>query len=595
MSLTGWFRKHQRHMLVGVAVFLMIAWGIGPALRTMRTAPRSSAGAIRGERVTQAETMEARLSVEMVLRLGMLDFQRAFALRRLYPEARRDSLYLVLLSPFRSFVFPDGPRLSDDSVWRFLVLLREAEAADITWNSAEIEALLAGVFPDGKNLNASQYENYLLSRRFTDAAVTQRAGDIVKVLKLIALRRSAVLVSSAECWQIYCYRNERVRIKYVMLDGKQFEPLVEATEEQLQDFYQNYKDKFVGEGGSPYGYMAPRRVKVEYAMASVEEVKKDIKVTREEIDQYYRQHKADYGIAADTDSAAPVEISDAVREQIRVKLAAQKAEDEVTRRVDETLSQLRSVSERYGNGPQPLSQYARSHGLDYHVVRTESGRDLVSSQQLAQLAPGGEEMAKFAFAEGDEELYFPMKIARPGEFTLIYQVLERSEPETQTFAQVKEQVREDYVKVQGAEKAERFAEKLCDQARQTDMETAALEMGKRLKNLLQAVGQTQGQETLALEVKESEPFGRSAAPFPAVAESAFALEVGQVAVARAKPPSYRVYVFETTERMPASEEDFARSEEALRSGTLMLKQQRALNTWMGALLSRAHKEERKQG
>lgn len=53
MPATNWFRKNQKKLLGILVVFLMVIWGIGPAVEYI--VPKPPVGEILGEKISQEE------------------------------------------------------------------------------------------------------------------------------------------------------------------------------------------------------------------------------------------------------------------------------------------------------------------------------------------------------------------------------------------------------------------------------------------------------------------------------------------------------------------------------------------------------------
>ncbi|MFO7956117.1 MAG: hypothetical protein R6X33_03360 [Candidatus Brocadiia bacterium] len=618
MSLMSWFRRHQRHLLAGAAVLLMIAWGIFPALRRMSPEAGGAVGTIRGEPVTQGEFEDAQMALQMVAQFQMTNPRMPAMLRAMGAGLQTQGVYTILADEFRRFVFREEQQPSAEAVWRYLVLLREAEANGIQVTIAEQQDILKGLIPSGPDgeFNQDAYRRFLAMYPFTDAQLTRWTKQLATVVKLISLKASAVITTRPARWMAYAYSREQARIEYVEVNPEWFEGLLEVSEEELRAFYEEHKDALPDPQNGVVGYMAPERVKLEYAVAELDAIALEIEVTDDEIEQHYEEHKDEKYVvepeeepneegeegASDEgeDSEKPeteYQPLDEVRDAIREELIDQKAREEAQRRVDAVLEDLRETGERFGSGPQPLAQMARRHGLKYRMAETDDGGRLLSREDVEELLPAGGEMARFAFEE-ERNLYFPTPIQNPDGPPLVSQVLEKQEPEEQSFEQVKEQVRADYVRRKTLDRAEIFADKLREEAEEIGLEDAVEALRKRLNDLLGRDEAATGEEQELLTVEESRTFSRVSTRVPGpdrnvpeVVERAFELNDDKLAVVREEAPVSRVYVIRTIEREPASADSFAQTDRFLRFGDLYRKRRFVLDGWMEELLARAERGE----
>ncbi len=587
----------MREMLVAVAMLLIVGWGVLPNLRRMQQQEGRGLGQIRGEEVSRADVYHARTVLQLVLRLGLMDARTYMSMAYGGVNPGTQSFYVLLFGPFRQFVFPEGSRLTREPVWRYLVLLREAEKAGVEATMAETELLLAAVpqLREGGDFSRDRYARFLSSTRYRDAVLTHSFNELARILKLIAARRAAVLTTYPERWMTYAFRNEQARIRFVALEGELFAPLVEPSEEELRAFYEERKDRLPDPDEGTYGYMAPERVRLEYAIAPVEQIAEGVEVSQEEIGAYYEENKDEYAVPEESPGQQTSYRSlDEVRGQILEELTMEKAREEAYRRVEAAMADLAAAGESYGGGPQPLGQMARRHELRYEVARIGEGRELLSRQEVTERVPAGARVAELAFGP-QESLYFPTQIAPPDGPFMIVQVLEHRSPEQQEFPDVEEQVRQDYRVANGLDRAVTFAEKVKALAAKEGLADAAEQMRSRLTDLLAGAGApAQESEEPLLAVEETEVFTRTTrrvpglgAEAPEVVKQSFALEPGELAVVREGQPASRAYVIEVLERRPASQEDFAQAAGYLHTRELNVRQRRELGAWMHGLLEQS--------
>lgn len=621
MALTRWFRKHRRYLLAGVVVMLMVSWGIlGPLARRLSTS-RGAVSSIRGEPVNETDLREASYTLKMAHVLGMAD-GRTMALLQFTGATPRATIMLnVLAQALGDFVLEQKRRIEGESAWRFLVLLREAEAGGVEVTTLEAHEMVRFLpaLVDRNGFSPQRYQAFLRSYGYTDAEVSRRAGELAKVAKLICLGRESTGSTNAEIWMAYSHSRARARVRFIEIDSHLFLPIVDATQEELEAFYAQHREVLPDPASGRVGYMAPERAKVEYALASVAELMQKVEVSDDDVAAYYDANKHEFleteasgeeKTEAETEGEAPggepaeEETSaaprykelDEVRETIRERLARPKATEKARELARRVLDELKSVEEQYANEPLPLQQMARRHGLHYDVASAASGRELLSREELEELVPEGKQVADFAFGES-LNLYYP-RFFDSADQPVVCQVLKQRGPEPQTLEEVQEQVRSDCLRQKALERAVTFAGKLKDEVSETGFEKAAETMNRRLADLLGLETERDEDADAAapgpLTVRESDFFSRTAAevpgmeqPVPALVAKAFELAHDQVAVAAEGPPVSRCYVVQPIERQGAPREEFAETGVVFRAFYLADKQNRAVREWMEGLLNAA--------
>jgi hypothetical protein len=607
VTLTRWFRQHQRYMIAGLVMLLMASWGVLSTVRTLVGTPKARK-TILGRDVQPGDTTDAEHALTMMLRLGLLSDNTPYAMMQRGAPLRAIAKMRALADDFSQFVFAGGGNgVSYDAAWRYLVLLYEADAAGVQVTQGEITELLGCLpqFSDKTGFRSDVYVAILNQLGLQDADMARWFEQMCRVAKLIELHREAVLVSNAELWMAYVYSTENVRILYVALDGSLFRPLVQATDEDLKKFYEDHRDFLPADSKDGIGYKAPERVRAEYALVPIDELAKQVQVTDKEIASYYDAHKEDYRLPEQpapkpqdkqpaADEKKPAQPSykplDQVSGDIRQQLIASKAKEEADKVADAIMADLQAVRDNYENMPQPLEQIARRHGAQFQTVKTATGRPLVSSQELASLVPDGKELAAFAF-QTNANLYFPKRVESDSG-PVVLQVLEYRQPETQPYEDVQAQVRADCLQSKAIESARTFADKLAQQADTAGMEAAAADMTRRLDNLLKT---PQAAQPPVLKVQESASFRRTSPDVAGIQgntqadliRTAFSLSGKKTAVVTTGTPPTDVYVIQAAERSPASPQGFATLNPMTRILYQTEKQRRQVQAWMQGLLDKA--------
>jgi hypothetical protein len=636
VSLTGWFRKHRRHLLAAVVVMLMFSWGVLGNLQRYVTRTQGSYGTVRGKAVTFDEMQDSRDALRMARQLGLGDPRMLSMLSRTNVSPQTVALIGALNWLLGEQVFGASDQPDSAGAWRYLVLLREAQAGGVEVTPAQAGEILSAmpVFSEDQVFSERRYEAFVQVSGLTHAAVISYVQSLASVAQLLDFVSEATLSSNAEVWMDYGYRNEQVRMRFVQVPTSAFLPLIKATDEELRAFYEKRKDALPDPAAGAIGYKGPERVKLECAVAPAEELAKQAQVTEEDIAAYYKDKKAEFlteakkpeGAAPESGSqaapAAPGQDAaektesvppgfryqplEEVRDQIRQKLAGQKAQARSQEFAQQVVDDLRSLGDQYTNEPRPLGQIARRRGLTCRVLRNASGQELVSRQDLESAFPQAMDLVDFAFGK-ESNLYYP-KMFRSQEGTLVCQVLERRPSAVEPFEQVVEQVRRDCLAQKALERATAFAENLRQAVVKDGFENAVQEMNVRLAGLLAgAQGQVAGAAgqqpaVQQLEVRESDLFKRSdtrvpgiEGPVPAVVAVAFRAPVGQIATAVQGPPASLCYVIQPFGAQQAAQQGFADNGALLSMYYLFDKRAVAVREWLDHLFEAAQPTARVTG
>ncbi|HDY66779.1 MAG TPA: hypothetical protein ENH85_03190, partial [Candidatus Scalindua sp.] len=124
MPATNWFRKNQRKLLGVLVVFLMVIWGIGPAVDYI--VPKPPVGEILGEKISQEEFSDT-----------VVRWARVF--------------------------FRDSKEPVAEQVWKQLALVHQAERMGILVTDEELVQEIQSWFPVGPVIftNREEYRRLL--------------------------------------------------------------------------------------------------------------------------------------------------------------------------------------------------------------------------------------------------------------------------------------------------------------------------------------------------------------------------------------------------------------------------------------------------
>jgi len=518
------------------------------------------------------------------------------------------------------FVLGD-PGESDSAAWRALVLLREAEAAGVQATSADavmLEKTLQNVaqFARGPYARMQQFISLQLVRSdfrltlaqggFSKSAIDDATVDLLSVLRLLSLRRDAVIVNDAEVWAKWSHDNENIGVRYVSLTADLCQDGVpDPDEDALQKFFDEHKDVVGDAEGGVVGYRTPSQVRVRYCEAPMDEIRKLVKVTDYQIRVYYKKHKgdpefrdeidepddetppADTSVAPDADTSVTPEEADPefrtktlgeMKAEITEILKKEHAARLAAERLEDARKRLRALAADYPTGVAPLDRVAVRSKLKAPRVARHAGGEWLSREELAGVLPGGYGSVQFAFDENRRKgdvAYFATT-----EPPMLAQLIDFQPERTPELPEVRAEVLRDCRRMLATKATRELADEL-----------AALSRTESLDGAADAVSDKLGlKEDARLKPVRSDLFPRKSGKLAdledsgEVAEVAFDLEKNGFGVGAAGDA---VYVFEVVERRAASVEEFQAVALAQRYEIAMGRQAAEMAVWMRGLLAQA--------
>ena len=188
----------------------------------------------------------------------------------------------------------------------WFLLAEEAERAGVVVPDSEVDSLVEQVdqFRQQRNLGSL---DQLRVRGKIPLSMIRRA-----VKHHLAIRKNAypVMQTAAPSEpQVRHYvhdTQDKVKVEFVALDAKDFVLASEVIpEEELQAYFDKYKDVDPAEDDLGRGYRFPRRVKVQYVVASAVKIQPEVKVSLDEIKTYWKVNKSRYNKTVYVDPPPP--------------------------------------------------------------------------------------------------------------------------------------------------------------------------------------------------------------------------------------------------------------------------------------------------
>lgn len=312
-----WIRKNKRYLLAILGSLLMVSWLLGAPLMSLLRRSGEARGEIRGRTVTPLREMEAArtghlltMLINDLMRLRMTMFQLQAS-----PDALTQQQAHNLRVSFRtlagllqaldvryrdmlSIVKKDqsSERFTQEDVWRYLVLLYEAEEAGIDASRAEVDARIDAIVSlrEQRDVDWGLVQSLLRRLGNNENDIRRVISHLIEVSKLVEFKSQSLPATTTELWAYYRFRNDEARVRFVEFRPEVFTPLVEADKEDLRAFYQAHKETIPDPEQGKVGYMNPPRAKVACAIAKYEDFEGEVSVSDEEIEQYYENNKSEF-------------------------------------------------------------------------------------------------------------------------------------------------------------------------------------------------------------------------------------------------------------------------------------------------------------
>lgn len=326
-----------------------------------------------------------------------------------------------LLSQFRQEM---GLRVSDDQVRRALM---------------EIE-----IFRNESGFDPALYNRYLSVAGYTPTAFEARVREDMVAEQLQAGIIESSFITSPEVERIARLNNQTRDIRYLLVSYDETVEEIEVTEEEIKDWYEKHDDD----------YMQPEKVRIAYIELSREQIEEDVSVNETDLRNYYRNNKASYSAEeqrkvrqilfslGEDPSSEAIEAAESAAAEVMAEIESGRSFDEVADGFTGNLPQNLEVSE-FGY----LSRGILDTAVEEVVFSLEAG------------AVGGP-------VRSDAGVH-------------VVQVQDIRGVEESTFAQVREQVEEDYRASQAERQYFDYSERLANLAFEhpDTLEIAAEDLG----------------------------------------------------------------------------------------------------------------------
>ncbi len=430
MGFNEWFRRNQKKVYI-VMIFAMGVWGIGSSV--IFFIPQKAIGTVFDEKITKDE---------------FVDFENRWR--------------KVILSGYKG--------VSLDLIWKQLVYERAAHKSGIVITENDI---IEGVYDLARqkintsgDVPAEQLIMILCNVfKVNRNQLLRTVKEVMTIHKLDYFLKSSVKVTDEEGWQRFSAENTKVKLKYAEFSANNFINSVDVTNEEVESFYDKYKDAFPDKLTGSYGFKEDEKVRIEYIMADFKEMLKNVSVADDELLKYYEDNKETEfvmpvkEVADDTekkeDDAIKYKPFDEVQETIKNNLLDKKSKEsanELISKVDEDIYE--SIDKL--NRP-TFEELAKKYGLVYKILdQGRRGSEFMTKDELEKVLVGKDRLSIVAF---DRDKFDPSQPMESLDGKYIFQVIDKQFPMSPPLSEIRNDV-ENELRI---EKAFRLARELAEQ------------------------------------------------------------------------------------------------------------------------------------
>jgi len=587
MVSSSWFRRHQKTVYI-IMIFSMCVWGV--SYSAMEMIPKKPIGKIYGKKITQNEF------VDMLGRWQRLFFSRA-----------NDSVVSL--------------------VWKQLVKVEEAKRMGLVVTGQEVEEglvqLAFQIFGGRSNIDQAGLMQFLCSNfKLNQEQIERTLMEALLVEKLESLMLASVKASTEEVWQRYAMENEQVKCKVITLKAEDYVNSVNIGEDEINTYYEKYKnDEYVADSDKP-GYKLPERVKLECIIAKYDDIEKQSPVSEDEMKKYYddnketrfkiaeEESKPGDGKKDDTvitkDAASPdskpsgEDDGDAAKQkgnQQEKKVPAYKSFAEVKKEIQKTLAREKAIEkgteimnkldeeiyETMDKAERPsFKDLANKYKLTYDIPKSKkSGDAYLIEADFGELFPGSDQISRNAFERGEGEPSVPFHYV---EGKVIFQVVEKKLSAAAPLEEVRSKVIHDLKREKSLIKAKGNAEKFAGMAGDKGFDTIVNAMKQESGGGNVLVCETDYiSRPMKLFDKDSRYIEALKGDRPNVAKKAFELKPGQIGIAAEPSGETACYILSLIDKKPADKASFEKDKENITKRYLYEKQEAFLAAWQNDL------------
>ena len=175
-----------------------------------------------------------------------------------------------------------------DALIQKKLLLNEAEKQNIKVSEDELLDRIKSLptFQKGEKFSPNMYKNFLKYRRQTAKEFEDNQRELLAIEKMEKLIKSNIKISESDMLDVYQKENEKIKLKYISIAKDHFKPPSDASDEELQAYFDKTKQNFE----------IPEQVKVEYIKLAPKFVENEITIVDEDIQDFYKRNISKYEV-----------------------------------------------------------------------------------------------------------------------------------------------------------------------------------------------------------------------------------------------------------------------------------------------------------
>ena len=310
------------------------------------------------------------------------------------------------------------------------------------------------LFPGGKFVGETAYEDFASARGFTVVQLEQAIKDQIRMQKLEALVTGPASVTDAEVRQAFEKQNTKVKLDYAVIKKEDILKSLHPSEAELQAFYDRNKQTYVNS--------IPEKRQLKYVVLDNARMLAQTQLTQQDLEAYYDQHRDEFRVPEQVNVRhilikTPLPGPDGKVDQKALDAAQAKAED-VLKQV-KAGGNFADLAKKYSDDPGS----AKEGGSLGWIGR---GRTVPEFEKAAFSLPKGgtSDLVKSSYG-----------------FHIIH-VDDKQDAHMKSLAEVKDQIEPIIKQQKAAQAAQKEADDLVSQARSQGLEKAAAAKGLQVIN-----------------------------------------------------------------------------------------------------------------
>ncbi|MGH9686010.1 MAG: peptidyl-prolyl cis-trans isomerase [Candidatus Acidiferrales bacterium] len=282
--------------------------------------------------------------------------------------------------------------------------------------------------------NPQIYQNTI--EQSTGTSVSQFEAslhDQMLMDKVRELVTDGVSVTPADVQQEFQWRNDRVKLKYVVIKAPELAPTIHPTDAELSAWFASNESR----------YQIPQKRSVNYALLDLAKLRATTQVTDAELQAYYKANLADY--------------------QVQNRVHVEHILFKTVGKTDAEVAEIRKKAE-------VVLKQAKKKGVNFEDLAKKNSEDDASASKggdlgwilQGQTVPAFEKAA-FSLPKGDVSDL----VTTPYGFEII-KVIDRETAHTKSLAEVKDAIEKDVLAQKVSDAANQIAGQLADAVRDSD-------------------------------------------------------------------------------------------------------------------------------